>query len=125
MGTLCIIDKVPRQFSAEAVVILKDLASMLEDELDALKMATLDELTGISNRRGFLQLAEHCLNFCLRQAMPASLVYIDWMALSRSMTLMGTRWATKPWSLFLTRCNPRSGKQTCLRASVATSLSYY
>ena len=77
LGTLCIIDKVPRVFNEEDIEILKDLASMVEDELEAIQMATLDELTKISNRRGFLLLAEHYLNFCLRQDVPASLVYLD------------------------------------------------
>lgn len=77
LGTLCIIDKVPRAFNEEDIEILKDLASMVEDELEAIQMATLDELTKISNRRGFLLLAEHYLNFSLRQDIPASLVYLD------------------------------------------------
>ncbi|MGI9285840.1 MAG: GGDEF domain-containing protein, partial [Pseudomonadales bacterium] len=56
---------------------LQDLASMAERELAAVQLATLDELTGVSNRRGFMMLGQHSLNLCIRQALPASLVFID------------------------------------------------
>ena len=77
LGTLCIIDRVPRELSADDIEALKDLASMVENELEAERLATLDELTKISNRRGFMQLAEHYLNFCIRQQVPATLVFFD------------------------------------------------
>ena len=77
LGTLCIIDQKPREFSPEDIDALKDLAAMVEQELDAVQMATLDELTKISNRRGFLQLAEHYLNFATRHEIPGSLVFVD------------------------------------------------
>ena len=50
---------------------------MVECEIAAIQMATLDELTRIPNRRGFLTLAEHSLNLCIRQFMPVSLVFLD------------------------------------------------
>ena len=77
LGTLCIIDREPREFSEDDIETLKDLAAMVEQELDAIQMATLDELTKISNRRGFMQLAEHYLNFATRQNIPTSLVFVD------------------------------------------------
>ena len=77
LGTLCIIDRNPREFSAEDVTALKDLASMVEGELAALQLATLDELTGISNRRGFVSIAEHALCILARQKTPASLIFLD------------------------------------------------
>ena len=77
LGTLCIIDREPREFSKEDIEALKDLAAMVEQELDAVQMATLDELTKISNRRGFMQLAEHYLNFAMRHEISASLVFVD------------------------------------------------
>jgi len=38
-------------------------------------MATIDELTQISNRRGFISLALHSLNLCKRLNKPASLFF--------------------------------------------------
>ncbi|MFT6984636.1 MAG: diguanylate cyclase (GGDEF)-like protein [Psychromonas sp.] len=77
LGTLCIIDKIPRNFDNEDIEALKDLASMVERELAAVQLATLDELTGISNRRGFLALAQSSLNFSVRNKFPVTLVYLD------------------------------------------------
>ncbi|HEX5345404.1 MAG TPA: sensor domain-containing diguanylate cyclase [Duganella sp.] len=77
LGTLCIIDSQPREFDQDDAVALRDLASMVEGELAALHTSTTDELTKISNRRGFLQLAQYGLSFCVRNNQPASLAFID------------------------------------------------
>lgn len=77
LGTLCIIDRQPRELGREDIEALKDLASMVERELAALQLAILDELTQISNRRGFMMLGQHSLRFCARQKSPASLVFLD------------------------------------------------
>jgi len=77
MGTLCIADYKPRTFSAEDYQALKDLAELVERELVAVQLATLDELTQISNRRGFTFLAQKSLNLCARQNISASLIFLD------------------------------------------------
>lgn len=77
LGTLCIIDRQPRSFEKEDLEALKDLASMVERELAAVQMASLDELTAISNRRGFIMLAQHSLHLCVREKLSASLVFMD------------------------------------------------
>jgi diguanylate cyclase (GGDEF)-like protein len=77
VGTLCILDSTPREFDQEDAAALRDLASMVEDELAAFQAATTDELTKISNRRGFMQLAQYGLNFCVRHQQPAALAFID------------------------------------------------
>lgn len=77
IGTLCILDSVPREFDHEDRIALHDLASVVEDELTAFQTATTDDLTRISNRRGFLLLAQYSLNFCARQQQPATLAFID------------------------------------------------
>ena len=77
LGTLCIIDNQPRSFDKEHLEALKDLASMVERELAAVQQATLDELTHISNRRGFMMLTQQSLYLCERQKMTASLVFMD------------------------------------------------
>lgn len=77
LGTLCIIDRQPRSFAKDELEALVDLAAMVERELSAVQLATLDELTRISNRRGFMMLAQHSLHLCARQKLSASLVFLD------------------------------------------------
>ncbi|MGK5034992.1 diguanylate cyclase domain-containing protein [Janthinobacterium sp. LB3P118] len=77
VGTLCIIDRAPREFSAEDQQMLVDLAQMIEREIIAVQLSILDELTRISNRRGFLTLARHSLEMCKRQQFPATLIFFD------------------------------------------------
>lgn len=77
VGTLCIIDREPRTFGEEDVAMLSDLAAMVEREIMAVQLAISDELTRISNRRGFLALSKYCLAVCKRQLFPATLVFFD------------------------------------------------
>jgi diguanylate cyclase (GGDEF)-like protein len=77
LGTLCIIDQKARSFDQEDIEALKDLASMVEHELMAVSLATMDELTQVLNRRGFDSLAQHSLNLCSRQGIPATVAFID------------------------------------------------
>ncbi len=77
LGTLCIIDSKPRTLIEEDTNALMDLAELAEHELIAVELATLDELTGISNRRGFITLANKSLQLCERQKIPASLIFLD------------------------------------------------
>lgn len=77
LGTLCIIDCKPRQFTEEDLDTLRDLAGMVESELAALQLATVDELTGIPNRRGLMMLGQNSLSICARQNVPATLVFCD------------------------------------------------
>lgn len=77
LGTLCIIDHIPRRFKTDDFIVLKDLAIIVERELAALAMATQDELTQINNRRGFKLLAEHELRLADRHNSTATLVFCD------------------------------------------------
>lgn len=77
MGTLCLIDDKPRTLSDEDRLLLEDLAKMAEQEIAALQLVTLDELTGISNRRGFMALARHTIAMCRRHHQPAVLIVLD------------------------------------------------
>ena len=77
IGTLCLIDRQPRNFSDEDIATLKDLAYMVEREIAIVQMATQDELTKLINRRGFMLLAQKSLEFCKRQNIPATLIYMD------------------------------------------------
>ncbi|WP_417551133.1 diguanylate cyclase [Methylophaga sp.] len=77
LGTLCIIDDEPRDFDPEDLQLLRDLGVMAEQEIAALQLATLDDLTLISNRRGFTDLAKHSLSVCKRKALPISILLFD------------------------------------------------
>ena len=77
LGTLCIIDREPRNFEKEDQEALIDLASMVEHEFSAMQLATVDELTQLLNRRGFMLLARHSLKFCTREKIPVTLLYMD------------------------------------------------
>lgn len=77
VGTLCLIDHHPRTLSDDEQELLHDLGHLAEQELAAIQLATIDELTQISNRRGFKSLATHALNLCKRMNKPASLFFFD------------------------------------------------
>ncbi len=77
VGTLCLLDTRPRVLDAEERGLLLDLASMAEREIAALQLASIDDLTQLSNRRGFEALAEHALSMCRRMGTPASLLFFD------------------------------------------------
>ena len=89
LGTLCIIDQQPRMFSNDDLLILKDLASMVERELAAIELATSDELTNVLNRRGFIMLGQHTLAVCARQKTPAALLYLDLDNFKRTNDFLG------------------------------------
>jgi len=77
LGTLCLIDIKPRILNEGECNLLQDLARMVEQEIAAVQMATIDELTMLSNRRGFEALAEHALKACDRMKKPATLLFFD------------------------------------------------
>lgn len=77
LGTMCLIDREPKGFTKNDRSVLRDLASMVEREIELTNLATVDELTSIPNRRGFRVLAEKGLKLCQRKELSASLVYFD------------------------------------------------
>lgn len=77
LGTLCLIDTKPRTLDEGDRATLRDLAELVERELAAVQLATMDELTQLANRRGFISAAGHSLSLCMRQELPATLVFFD------------------------------------------------
>jgi diguanylate cyclase (GGDEF)-like protein len=77
IGTLCLIDSKPRYLSEEDKQLLNDLGAIIEQEIRTIQLATLDELTLISNRRGFLTQAEHVRKVCRRNKVPMSVILFD------------------------------------------------
>lgn len=77
IGTLCIIDTKPHRFAAEDRATLRDLAGVLERELAALHLATVDPLTGLSNRRGFTVLGRKAFSLARRMNLPMAAIAAD------------------------------------------------
>jgi len=77
LGTLCIIDQQPRTLSETDLQTLRDVGEMVAGELGSLQLASTDQLTGLSNRRGFELLAQQALAMCQRAGQPASILMLD------------------------------------------------
>ncbi len=77
IGTLCVIDREPRTLDADDQALLGDLAEMVQAEFATIALATVDELTGLSNRRGFRAISAQAIAACRRRKAPATLVYLD------------------------------------------------
>jgi diguanylate cyclase (GGDEF)-like protein len=77
LGTLCLIDRVPRTLSAEDKELLNELGAMIDEALRSWSMATSDALTKLANRRGFECIASHLLPIAKRLRLALSLVQID------------------------------------------------
>ena len=77
IGTLCLIDREPRDFTDEDLALLRDLARTTEQELTAVVLATIDDLTMLSNRRGFEILSAHAISLSRRIERSAALIYFD------------------------------------------------
>jgi diguanylate cyclase (GGDEF)-like protein len=77
LGALCVMDSRVREITEFDRDSLRDLAEIIEKEISALQLATVDNLTGLSNRRGFELLSTKSLNMARRYATPVTLLYFD------------------------------------------------
>ncbi len=77
IGTLCLIDATPRRMTDEDLQLLRDTATLVEEQIALSTQATTDDLTQIANRRGFNLIARHVLSLCQRHNSPAELAYFD------------------------------------------------
>jgi diguanylate cyclase (GGDEF)-like protein len=94
VGTLCAIDRVPRELSTEEQEILYDLSKMVESELAAIalseaqmhliqeldeleRVAMVDSLTRLWNRLGIETLLKREWEYATRKDSPISIVMID------------------------------------------------
>lgn len=76
VGTLSLYDRKPRAMQEQELALLKDLAALVEQELTAQQCATVDRLTQLSTRRGFVSLGDRALASCARQEWPATLLFL-------------------------------------------------
>nr|WP_318381689.1 sensor domain-containing diguanylate cyclase [uncultured Enterobacter sp.] len=77
VGSFCLIDRKPRDFSRSEVEVLKDFAAIVEGEFATMTAATTDELTGLFNRRGFHNLGKFAITAARRRAEPLTLAWLD------------------------------------------------
>ncbi len=77
IGTLCLIDRKPRHLDDDERALLDDLAAMVENEVRSTRESTTDALTGISNRRGFDQLASKVFAISHRVGVTSTLLSFD------------------------------------------------
>ena len=77
LGTLCIIDNRPREFSDIDKKKLIDLGLIAQTTLQSLHHQDKDLTTGLYNRRGFLSIAEYMLTTCKNNHSLASVIYFD------------------------------------------------
>jgi diguanylate cyclase (GGDEF)-like protein len=84
LGTLCVLDRRARKIDTKQKRLLEDLAAMVIDELETRRsmlelrrLATTDALTGIHNRRQFLELAGKEVARAARYNQPLCLLMAD------------------------------------------------
>ncbi len=57
--------------------MLKDFAALVDEELMVSAEVNVDALTGVANRRGFRQVADHLLPLCMRNNLEVQLLFFD------------------------------------------------
>lgn len=77
VGTLCLVNSEPRDFTAEDIASLQDLAFIVEDEFQVINMAMTDSLTDIPNRRGFYHRGEKRFREFQHSNSAFSILYFD------------------------------------------------
>lgn len=76
LGTLCVIDTVPRALSEAQVAALADLAAMVVAEIELLRTGGTDALTGVHNRAALLREARREFGRARRYGQPLGLIAI-------------------------------------------------
>ena len=89
VGTLCLIDSRPRSFSEDDRSLLRDLALVVDDELTVSSLVTVDKLTQIANRRGFVGIGRQMLSLCRRTGVGAELLHFDLAGLDAIVAARG------------------------------------
>ena len=77
LGTLCIIDRRPRELDDTQLAVLRDLADAVEREFQVMGLMLADPLTGLANRLAVEDAGSRLLELARRRLDPMSLLYID------------------------------------------------
>lgn len=77
VGTVCAIDRAPRQFTETDLAILMELAGVAMDRIDLLRSAATDGLTGTLTRRAFREEADKLISLAVRHQHDLSCIVLD------------------------------------------------
>ncbi len=77
VGTLCIVDTIPRDFDDQQVELLTDLGRMVMDELELRMLATTDSMTGAMSRKAFTDVSVKTVALALRHHHDLSCIVWD------------------------------------------------
>lgn len=91
IGTLCVIDIIPRQLSNQQLdalhrlsrqtiaqmELIQEIRNRKQAEIEGRQLSLTDELTGLHNRRGFFLLAEQQLKIAYRMKLLCWVIFID------------------------------------------------
>ncbi|MDZ8026739.1 MAG: diguanylate cyclase domain-containing protein [Nostoc sp. SerVER01] len=91
IGTLCVIDMMPRQLSDQQldalyrlsrqaiaqIELIQEIQNRKQAEIEGRQLSLTDELTGLHNRRGFFLLAEQQLKIAQRMKLLCWVIFID------------------------------------------------
>ena len=83
VGTLCVFDAAPRPAASTDLTPLLDLAAMVDEIIAARVTATVDHLTGVQTRGGFVKAAAPLLRLADRAGMVMTLGFFDVNGLKR------------------------------------------
>lgn len=88
LGTLCVIDREPRQITAQQERQLALLAQMVMHEIELRRQAGLCPVTGLPIRQTFLTIGGHEISRARRDQQPLSLLCVD----IDNLRLVNNRW---------------------------------
>lgn len=77
LGTLCVIDRVPRRVSSSVVETLQDLARLVEREMELRRQIVHCPTTGLRSRANFLEQAQRELQRCSAAGRGMALLLLD------------------------------------------------
>lgn len=77
VGSVCCVDKEPRNFTKEDIQLIKDMSLIVMEQMEMRTLALFDPLTSARTRRGFCSEAKHRLEFARLTGQKFALAMLD------------------------------------------------